>query len=616
MTPSVFSKVSPADGASGQPASVTLSWATASGVDHYRYCYATTPGCMPVTNVGTATSAALSGLTAGTTYYWQVRACADAGCTVYSDASSGHWAFTVIGTPGAPSKLTPADGLAGQPANLTLSWGTVNGVHHYRYCYATAPGCVPVTNAGAATSVALSGLTAGATYHWQVRACADAGCTIFSDADGEHWAFTIVDAPAAFSKTAPANGAMGEPMNVVLSWGAANGATHYRYCVATLPGCVPATSTGAATSVALSGLTAGATYYWQVRACADAGCTVFSDANGGMSWLFTVMTTPGTFGKISPTDGATDQPTAPTLSWTPASGAHHYRYCYATTPGCTPATNAGTATGVVLNGLTAGATYYWQVRACGDAWCTAAADAQGGHWSFTVTAAPTGFVKTGPVNGAMRQPESLVLSWSAVSGTHHYRYCYGVTPGCVPTMSVGTATNVALSGLTPGATYYWQVRACAHAACSAFTEAGGGYWAFTVAKRIDSLDNPATRKLAVPAVVRMGELVTYTIVISNAGSVPITARVTDTLAMSATLVSATPGYAQSGQVLIWDGVGVPAGGVAVLTTTVQAASGALAGGYVLDNSVLIGAADGQVMRSALGVSVEPWRAYMPTVRRP
>jgi uncharacterized repeat protein (TIGR01451 family) len=114
----------------------------------------------------------------------------------------------------------------------------------------------------------------------------------------------------------------------------------------------------------------------------------------------------------------------------------------------------------------------------------------------------------------------------------------------------------------------------------------------------------------------MGELVTYTIVISNAGSVPITARVTDTLAMSATLVSATPGYAQSGQVLIWDGVGVPAGGVAVLTTTVQAASGALAGGYVLDNSVLIGAADGQVMRSALGVSVEPWRAYMPTVRRP
>ena len=114
----------------------------------------------------------------------------------------------------------------------------------------------------------------------------------------------------------------------------------------------------------------------------------------------------------------------------------------------------------------------------------------------------------------------------------------------------------------------------------------------------------------------MGELVSYTIVISNAGSAAVTARVTDTLAVSATLMSATPGYVQSGQTLVWSGVNVPAGGTAVLTITVRAGSGLLPGGYLLGNSVTIGAADGEIVRSAPAVQVEPWRAFVPIVQRP
>ena len=114
----------------------------------------------------------------------------------------------------------------------------------------------------------------------------------------------------------------------------------------------------------------------------------------------------------------------------------------------------------------------------------------------------------------------------------------------------------------------------------------------------------------------MGELVSYTIVISNAGSAAVTARVTDTLAVSATLVSATPRYAQSGQTLVWSGVNVPAGGTAVLTITVRAASGPLPEGYTLFNSVTIGTADGQITRNAPSVQVEPLRVFVPIVRRP
>jgi len=86
--------------------------------------------------------------------------------------------------------------------------------------------------------------------------------------------------------------------------------------------------------------------------------------------------------------------------------------------------------------------------------------------------------------------------------------------------------------------------------------------------------------------------------------------------VSATLVSATSGYVQSGGTLIWSSVIVPAGGVATLTITVRAASELLPGGYTLDNSVQIGTADGQIVRNAPSVAVMPWQAFVPVVRRP
>ena len=236
-----FGKSAPANGASNQPASVTLSWsAPVTGtVNHYRYCAATTTGCTPGTSVGTATSVALSGLTPGATYQWQVRACADAGCAIFTDANNGtHWSFTVVSAPGAFGKVAPADGASGQPTSPTLSWGTASGtVDHYRYCIATTTGCTPNTSVGAATSIALSGLTPGTPYYWQARACADAGCTVFTDANGSggHWSFTTATGPAGFSKLSPANGTLGHPTNLTLSWDGTTGqgTVTYSYCIKT-----------------------------------------------------------------------------------------------------------------------------------------------------------------------------------------------------------------------------------------------------------------------------------------------------------------------------------------------------------------------------------------------
>ncbi|MDW8293723.1 MAG: hypothetical protein RML84_11600, partial [Anaerolineae bacterium] len=81
-------------------------------------------------------------------------------------------------------------------------------VHHYRYCYAvaTSPACTPSTDVGTSTSVTVTGLAAGTTYRWQVRACADSACSVFTDADAGHWLFTTGTPPGPFNKSAPSNG--------------------------------------------------------------------------------------------------------------------------------------------------------------------------------------------------------------------------------------------------------------------------------------------------------------------------------------------------------------------------------------------------------------------------
>ncbi len=96
----------------------------------------------------------------------------------------------------------------------------------------------------------------------------------------------------------------------------------------------------------------------------------------------------------------------------------------------------------------------------------------------------------------------------------------------------------------------------------------------------------------------------------------VTARVTDTLHVSATLVSATPPASVSGQQLVWSGVVVPSGGVVTLTVVVRAGSGSpVTEEYLLPNSVVIGPHDGGITRAAPGVTVQSWRVFVPIVRR-
>lgn len=91
LPPGSFSKSSPANGAASQPANPVLSWGSSSDATSYEYCLDTSNDNTCNTNwVSTAgsTSAGLTGLVPGTSYFWQVRAKNTAGLT---RANAGAW---------------------------------------------------------------------------------------------------------------------------------------------------------------------------------------------------------------------------------------------------------------------------------------------------------------------------------------------------------------------------------------------------------------------------------------------------------------------------------------------------------------------------------------------
>ena len=92
--------------------------------------------------------------------------------------------------------------------------------------------------------------------------------------------------PASFSKSAPANKAIEQPVNPGLDWNASVGAIDYEYCLDGINNnsCDTKWIGSYESNAALQNLPLSTTFYWQVRANNTAGTTY---ANNGAWWSFT-----------------------------------------------------------------------------------------------------------------------------------------------------------------------------------------------------------------------------------------------------------------------------------------------------------------------------------------
>jgi fibronectin type 3 domain-containing protein len=253
---------------SGGYDSVKLAWSAVAGASGYEV-YKATSATGTYTKASTVTGAAatVTGLAAGKTYYFKVRAKATAGATVtYGALSAAKSAVPLTGTP----SVTAA---SASYTSVKLSWAAVPGASgYYIYRATSATGTYSYLTATAtATSYTNSGLVTGKTYYYKVRAYHLEGTTkVFGNYSAYKYAKPVPAAPAtttAYNKTYN---------SIKISWSGVSGATKYqvyRATSATGTYSLVATTTSTVRTYTNTGLANGSTYYYKVRAYHVEGTT-------------------------------------------------------------------------------------------------------------------------------------------------------------------------------------------------------------------------------------------------------------------------------------------------------------------------------------------------------
>lgn len=429
----------------------------------------------------TQTTATFTGLD-GHTYYFQ--------CAARDVA--GNWTTLAATGFGDTSTIIKAQNLTiqtvndgtGADANYTSSattlsgnWSASSGAVGYSYAIGTAPGEANVLawTETSGTSFTNSSLTLvhGTVYYVSVRA--KTAADYYSDPFSSDGIVSDQTAPAAPSVWADAQ--IQSTSEIQAAWSASDaesGISGYEVSVGTVAGgadvsaWAPAGQAAVYTVTGLS-LTAGGTYYVNVRAANGAGAV---SAAGSSSAITVSGAIPAAPASVSDGTGAdtdyTSSATQLSANWSAVAGATSYDYAIGTSPLGTDVVNwtsAGALTSVTATGLTLtpGSIYYISVRAVNGATPGPAVTTDG---ATVDTSAPSTPVVATP-DLLTTNTTQLQASWIAEepeSAITLYEYAVGntaTTQDALGWTSAGTNTSATISNiaLKVGEDYYIQVRA-------------------------------------------------------------------------------------------------------------------------------------------------------------
>lgn len=461
--PAIPTLAGPENAAVCQALNLTLSWNSVSGAVSFDIRVDDNSDfsspAVSQTDVA-ATSSSVSGLNAGTAYYWEVRA--KNNCGSYSAWSSVR-NFTTAGNPSSPSLSNPSNSATCQSTSLTLSWNGVSGATSYDVRVDdnndfSSP-VISQTDI-AATSVSTSGLSAGTTYYWAVRT--RNGCDKYSSWTDSRSFTTAAAALSAPTPGSPANGDGCQALSVALSWNSISGATSYSLQVDNnddFSSPIINKNDLASNEYTITGLSEGSTYYWRV----SAGNACGAASSWSSSRNFTTSVTPSTPSLSEPANSATCQTVNLSLSWNSISGAVAYDIRIDDNSDfSSPVVNQTdvVTTASSVSGLNAGTTYNWAVRAknsCGiySSWSDSRSFVTAGN----IPDAPGA---TTPADGASCQAVSITLDWSDVIGAGTYTLQVDDNSDfSSPLFNQGSlaSTLQPVEGLSEGTNYFWRIKA-------------------------------------------------------------------------------------------------------------------------------------------------------------
>jgi aqualysin 1 len=167
---------SPASGATSVSIPATLSWNASSGATSYGLQVATSSSFTTTvynTSGLTLTSASVTGLSAGTTYYWRVNATNASGTSGWSSVWNFATSSGSSSPPAPPTLVFPADGANNLPRTLTFAWNASAGATSYRLQISRHSSFSPLElddTGVTATQATITGFARITRYYWRVNA--------------------------------------------------------------------------------------------------------------------------------------------------------------------------------------------------------------------------------------------------------------------------------------------------------------------------------------------------------------------------------------------------------------------------------------------------------------
>ena len=424
---------------------IDLSWTTATSATGYKLEQSinntiwTTLAPSPALT-GSSTGYAVTGLTAGTTYYFRISTITVSGTSAPGAAitqSTLSVAPTVTATPTSSSQVN-------------LTWNAVTGATSYLVQISANAGSTWTVLATPATTMyTASGLTPDTAYQFKVSAV-NAGGTSASSAAAS--ASTLLTSPTGFGATVISGS------EIDLAWTAVTDATTYKIERST----DNITWTTLSPSPALTGtssayndtsVSAGTNYYYRISATSAGG-------NSAPSVIVQGLTYPAV-----PTLSATAiSTTAISLSWPAVAGATSYKIEASANAGTTWSTLATQAANTYSHtALTVDTSYQYRVSAINGSGTSAASPVV---TISTLLAAPTTLALTAA------SANEIDLAWTASTDATGYKIERSLNNAIWTTLTpspalTGSSSSYNDTGLTAGTTYYYRLSAISASGTSA-----------------------------------------------------------------------------------------------------------------------------------------------------
>ncbi len=376
----------------------------------------------------------IRGLSAGTTYEWQVR-------NLCSESAVSAWTSSLTFTPSCP--VPPAYDMtevSNTGTSVRFQWSSqLNTQYMYQWRQqgtATWQSSATLSPSGNITYTTdpLAGLANGVNYEWRLQAICSGGQTSLSDSR------TFV---AQCSAPAYTGGSI-RPFSVHLSFRITSDAGYQlrwrpQGSTTWIEGSVATTS-----FYSITGLTVGVTYEWQVRGvCSTTEVSAFSSTN-----TFTTLCGTPTF--YTPFVGATTA----NLQWATYEGQTEMRWRAVGTASWNQV--SASSSGVLsLTGLTTSTTYEWQAR-------TICSPSITSNWVDGPSFTPNCIIATN-LSEVYLTSSSIQLQWRITNWTRYvlqwrvqgeatWANSVTATPGYS-----GMYNPPSVTGLTAGTLYEWRV---------------------------------------------------------------------------------------------------------------------------------------------------------------